>query len=597
MMYCFLAFMHHIAILDFGSQYTHLIARRIRELGVRSEIYPANTTSGSLPADAIGIILSGGPQSVYDERSVQIDPALFSCGRPVLGLCYGHQLMAQYTNGAVEPGTVREYGRAELMREDNVLMRSVPEKSTVWMSHGDAVTKLGDGFKKIGATADCPIAAMANDEKKLYGLQFHPEVKHSEYGMTMLNNFVFAVCGAEKNWNIEHLIDLLIADIRQKAADKKVFVLVSGGVDSSVTFALLSRALGSNRVYGLYVNTGFMRKDESEEIEAHFKSAGFENIHTFDAHEIFYERLSNVCDPEEKRKIIGATFIDVKDGVAERSGLNGDEWMLGQGTIYPDTIETGGTQHADTIKTHHNRVDAIQRMIKEGKVIEPIAEFYKDEVRELGRLLGLPERMISRHPFPGPGLAIRILCHDTEKSATAPVRKEKNAAVLPIRSVGVQGDNRTYAHPLVVWNNDGWSELDAFSSKTTNNSKDINRVVLLLNETNERTFSLPLKTKSLTLDRIRLLQDVDALVMREIVDAGYETMLWQCPVVLAPIGYDHFESIILRPVVSQEAMTAHFARLDRQFLARLAQTIVDTYPIDYILYDITNKPPGTIEWE
>ncbi|MBI2050529.1 MAG: glutamine-hydrolyzing GMP synthase [Parcubacteria group bacterium] len=604
--------MKHIAIIDFGSQYAHLIARRIRELGVLSKIYPSDISAQELKDDVIGIILSGGPQSVYGSASPKVDAAIFDLGVPVLGLCYGHQLMAHILGGAVAPGAVREYGRAHVAVHDAQTLLSGVPSSTVWMSHGDSVTKLPEGFAAIGETSDCPIAAMANPEKNFYGLQFHPEVRHTEHGVAILKNFVYAICRAEKNWNVENMIDGIIAAIKKTVGSRNVFLLVSGGVDSSVAFALLTRALGKERVYGLYIDTGFMRLNESEEIQASLKKAGFENLHVLDARETFYERLKGVCGPEEKRKIIGQTFLDVKDRAAEKLNLNPDEWMLGQGTIYPDTIETGGTKHADTIKTHHNRVDAVQKLLSEGKVIEPIADFYKDEVRAIGALLGLPHGMINRHPFPGPGLAIRILCHNAlprDDKIASPAARNDTYDVLPIQSVGVQGDNRTYAHPAVLtasnpplpeggtkggWE---WEELDAIASAITNKEKTINRVLLLLNPAGESVFRLPNEARTLTPNRTKLLQKIDAIVHQEITDAGLYDDIWQFPVALIPVGHKHFESIILRPVESQEAMTARFYRMPQAVLARITEKILATGTVDYIFYDITNKPPGTIEWE
>jgi len=594
--------MEHIAIIDFGSQYTHLIARRIREQGVLSKIYLSDIPAhGLLKGKAIGIILSGGPQSVYGHASPKVDPDIFDLGIPVLGLCYGHQLMAHLQGGEVKPGAVREYGRARLeVRHAQDVLSGIPS-GTVWMSHGDSVTTLPQGFIATGSTPDCPIAAMANPKRKFYGLQFHPEVHHTEHGNAILKNFVCGICGAEKNWNVEDMIDDIVTNIKKTAGSRNVFLLVSGGVDSSVAFALCTRALGPDRVYGLYIDTGFMRLNESEEIKASLEKAGFKNLHVLDASATFYERLAGVCDPEEKRAIIGQAFLDVKNQTTEKLGLNPDAWILGQGTIYPDTIETGATRHADKIKTHHNRVDAIQKLIDEGKVIEPIADFYKDEVRTIGTLLGLTHAMINRHPFPGPGLAIRILCHDPKQKSPLPdgerVRVRGEYTILPIRSVGVQGDNRTYAHPAVLTGELDWEALDEKASTITNKEKTINRALLLLNPSNKPAFRLPNGGRTLTRDRIKLLQNIDHIVHQEIADAGLYGQIWQFPVVLIPVGHAHFESIILRPIVSQEAMTAHFFRMPQDVLAAITEKILATGSIDTVFYDITNKPPGTIEWE
>ncbi len=608
--------MQHIAILDFGSQYTHLFARRIRELNVLAKIYPHEIKANELPDDAIGIILSGGPQSVYDINAPQIDKNILYLNKPVLGICYGHQLMAQVLGGSVKSGTVREYGRAELNKatnndeiEESRLLFEVEMPTTVWMSHGDTVKTLPNGFTTIASTPDCPNAVLANEEQKYYSLQFHPEVNHTEQGNTIIANFVLHICQAEQNWKIENMIDDLIQKIKNQVGERKVFVLVSGGVDSSVTFSLLTKALGEEKVKGLYIDTGFMRKNESIEIKQNFDNIGFHNLETFNASQIFFDRLQNVSEPEEKRKIIGQTFLDIKDKVSDQLGLNSQEWLLGQGTIYPDTIETGGTKNADTIKTHHNRIDALQKMVAEGLVVEPLVDFYKDEVRQTGHLLNLPKEMVERHPFPGPGLAIRCLCNDEKQNQENEINKVSSRAqeicqqynikshVLPIKSVGVQGDNRTYAHPLAIWGENNWEQLDKISTNITNSVPEINRVVLLLNQ-NDDINKFQLHQAYLTRDRIELLQEIDDIINKTIKEAGLYDKIWQFPVVLIPYGENNKpESIVLRPVVSKEAMTANFSRIDNEILQIMTDKILKTNKISGVFYDITNKPPGTIEWE
>jgi len=608
--------MQHIAILDFGSQYTHLFARRIRELDVLAKIYPHEIKTNELPDDVIGIILSGGPQSVYDINAPQIDKNILYLNKPVLGICYGHQLMAQVLGGSVKSGTVREYGRAELNKiinddeiEESRLLFEVEIPTTVWMSHGDTVKTLPNGFTTIASTPDCPNAVLANEEQKYYSLQFHPEVNHTEQGNTIIANFVLHICQAEQNWKIENIIDDLIQKIKNQVGERKVFVLVSGGVDSSVTFSLLTKALGEKKVKGLYIDTGFMRKDESIEIKQNFDNIGFHNLETFNASQIFFDRLQNVSEPEEKRKIIGQTFLDIKDKVNDQLGLNSQEWLLGQGTIYPDTIETGGTKNADTIKTHHNRIDALQKMVAEGLVVEPLVDFYKDEVRQTGHLLNLPKEMVERHPFPGPGLAIRCLCNDEKQNQENEINKVSSRAqeicqqynikshILPIKSVGVQGDNRTYAHPLAIWGENNWEQLDKISTNITNSVPEINRVVLLLNQ-NDDINKFQLHQAYLTRDRIELLQEIDDIINKTIKEAGLYDKIWQFPVVLIPYGENNKpESIVLRPVVSKEAMTANFSRIDNEILQIMTDKILKTNKISGVFYDITNKPPGTIEWE
>lgn len=600
--------MRHIAILDFGSQYTHLIARLIRELNVLAKIYPSKIRAKDLPKNIAGIIISGGPQSVYAKNSLKLDAKILDLGKPILGLCYGHQLLTDILGGSVKKGERREYGKAEAaLKKASALTKKISPKTIVWMSHGDKAEKLPAGFDIIASTKDCAIAGMASEERKIYGLQFHPEVYHSAEGKKIIANFVFGICSCEKNWEIDNLVDSLILKIQKQAARKNVFVLVSGGVDSNAAFSLLTRALGKDRVIGLYVDTGFMRLGETAEIQEYFKEAGFDNFKIIKASQDFFESLKNITDPEEKRSIIGQVFLDVKDEAFARLKLNHDDWLLGQGTIYPDVIESGGTDNADTIKTHHNRINEIEKMVEKGLVIEPLADFYKDEARKIGRLLNLPERLINRHPFPGPGLAIRCLCFESKvKSQKLKVDivlkntmpKKIKYHVLPIKSVGVQGDNRTYAYPLAVSGENNWEKLDQISRETTNANAEINRVLLLLNPGKAPQFELPKEDYTLTKKRIKLLQKIDAIVMAQIKDARLYAKIWQFPVILIPIlGPKKKESIVLRPIVSREAMTADFFHLKKQILRDITEKILSTGEIDYVFYDITNKPPGTIEWE
>lgn len=601
---------NHIAILDFGSQYTHLIARNIREQNVKAEIYPHNVKSKEL-SQAWGIVISGGPQSVGKKNSLTIDPKILKLGLPVLGLCYGHQLIAHSLGGKVRKGKIREYGKAKLKRTKNSpLLKDLDIKTQVWMSHGDTVTKTPNGFSIIGSTDDCLAAAMANEEKNIYGLQFHPEVDHTSDNGKIIKNFIIDICKAEKNWEIKDIVKHLIEKIKKQARGRKVFVLVSGGVDSNVSFSLLTKALGEKRVKGLYIDTGFMRYKESNEIIRNFKKAGFNNLEIVDASETFFRRLVDVSEPEEKRHIIGQTFIDVKEKVSKDLGLDPKHWLLGQGTIYPDTIESGDTKNSDKIKTHHNRVDAISKLIEKGLVIEPLVDFYKYEVRMVGKILDLPPELIDRHPFPGPGLAIRCLCIKNKKiseNLDSPNKKIKKILkdykklkyeVLPLKSVGVQGDNRTYAHPLVIWNESNWNTMDKISVLSTNSLREINRVVLLLNPKEKNTFQVPKKDFFLTRNRIETLKIVDDIVSKHIKKSGLYNKIWQFPVVLVPISdKTGKESVVLRPVNTRDAMTLDFYRIPKNILKKITEDIVATKKISHVFYDITNKPPGTTEWE
>ncbi len=606
--------MKHIAIFDLGSQYTHLIAREIRKLKVFAFIYPAHTKAETLKGKTYGIILSGGPQSVYDKGSIKVDPNIFKLGIPVLGICYGHQLIGHFLGGKVGQGEKGEFGKAGLsLVKRSKIFKNISENTTVWMSHGDSVTAMPEGFSIIGSTNDCEVTAMSDEKRDIYGFQFHPEVMHTTEGETMLNNFVVDICNAKLEWNVQDMIGDLIAKIQRQVGNKKVFILVSGGVDSNVAFAILTKALGEKRVKGLYIDTGFMRMKESEEILDNFRLLGFHNLESVNAADTFFARLKNIYDPEKKRHNIGQTFLDVKDKVAEDLDLEEGKWLLGQGTIYPDTIESGGTKHADKIKTHHNRVDAIQKLIAKGMVVEPLVDFYKDEVREIGELLDLPEKLVKRHPFPGPGLAIRCLCHEaskpfenikaTERETGKLFEKEYpgiSHKLLPLRSVGVQGDSRTYAHPLVVWGEHDWEKLDGLSSNVTNTIRKINRVIVApqIKKNEKPEFVLPKKNKYITRDRIALLQEIDAIVNKAILDEGIYDDIWQFPVVLIPIlDKKGKESIVLRPFNSRDVMTFNFYRMAPNILNKIIGAITRTGKISYVFYDITNKPPGTTEWE
>jgi GMP synthase (glutamine-hydrolysing) len=594
--------MEKIAVVDFGGQYTHLIARRIRQLGVYSEVVPALANPVDLKGYK-GIILSGGPSSVYDEGAPVCDPGIFTLGTPLLGLCYGHQLMSRSLGGEVTRGLVHEFGPADLKPvAGHPLFKNVSPASTVWMSHGDEVSRLPAGFKTIGSTADCAQAAVADDSRKFYGLQFHPEVTHSLEGTAMLRNFL-ELCGCAFDWNMDHYVQALEEKIRAQCAGKKVFLLVSGGVDSTVAFELLNRALGAERVLGLHIDNGLMRKDESADVLNFMHAQGFDNLKISDGTDRFLQNLRGVHGPEEKRKIIGETFLHVKDAALAELDLDPSEWMLAQGTIYPDTIESGGTQHAAVIKTHHNRVQGILDLMALGQMVEPLAELYKDEVRELGRLLNIPAALLDRHPFPGPGLGVRLLCSngkaepvDSSVIARAEeVLETKGLAgeVLPIRSVGVQGDARTYAHPCLIRGTRDWRVADAAATDLLNRLRAVNRVVLETGALDGAYEPVARECDKASLD---LLREADALCTAALKKNDLYAAVWQMPVVLLPLNKGGKPVFVLRPVSSSEAMTARFAELPMPVVGALWEDL-RALGAGALLYDVTHKPPGTIEWE
>ncbi|ALS74711.1 glutamine-hydrolyzing GMP synthase [Planococcus maritimus] len=491
-----------IVVLDFGSQYNQLITRRIREIGVYSELHPHTITATEIKEmNATGIIFSGGPNSVYDENAFSIDPEIFEMGLPILGICYGMQLMALRMEGKVEKASNREYGKAELtLTKESSIFKDVPEEQVVWMSHGDLVTAAPPGFDVIATSPGCPIAAMANEERKLYGVQYHPEVRHSVYGNEMLRQFVFDVCGMKDEWSMENYIELEIAKIREQVGDKKVLCALSGGVDSSVVAVLIHKAIG-DQLTCMFVDHGLLRKGEAESVMKTFADGFHMNVIKIDARERFMKKLEGVSDPEQKRKIIGNEFIYVFDDEAEK--LKGMDF-LAQGTLYTDIIESGTTT-AQTIKSHHNVGGLPEDM--QFELIEPLNTLFKDEVRALGTELGMPDEIVWRQPFPGPGLGIRIMGAVTEEKLEIVresdwiLRDEIKKAgldrdvwqyftVLPdIRSVGVMGDARTYDYAIGIravtsidgmtsdWARIPWDVLEKISVRLVNEVDHINRVL------------------------------------------------------------------------------------------------------------------------
>ncbi len=594
-----------IIVLDYGGQYAHLIANRLRRLRVFSEILPPDAPLREM-TNLKGVILSGGPNSVYDPASPALNPDLLESGLPVLGLCYGHQLLAQALQGRVTPGTTREYGSARLkiLRHEGVF-KGLADTEEVWMSHGDTVSELPRGFTVLGATDDCPIAAMGHSGRRIYGFQFHPEVTHTEHGLDMLDNFI-DLCDCRRDWTMENFVGEAIREIQNRVRDRNVFFFVSGGVDSTVAFALCNRALGEERVTGLYVNNGFMRKDETPFVQAALHAAGFHNLRVVDASDRFLAAVAGVTDPQEKRRIIGGAFIEVRDTALGDLDLDPEHWMLGQGTLYPDIIESGGAQHAAVIKTHHNRVDIIHELLARGLVLEPLAQLYKDEVRQVGRELGLPEALVERHPFPGPGLSVRCLCSNGEADPApdSALRRVEDLAeafglrgtALPVRSVGVQGDFRTYAHPAVLSGEANWRVLESASTALTNAIPEVNRVTFLL-----RPAALPpLRPKAATLTRDRLdrLRDADDVVMQALEEFGLMDDIFQMPTVLIPLTSDgEDEIVVLRPLSSRDVMTARFAEIPLEIAQEIADRIMALGGVAAVLYDVTHKPPATMEWE
>ncbi len=508
-----------VVVLDFGSQYTQLIARRVRELGVFSELHPFNTPLEKLRAlRPSAIILSGGPSSVYESDAPKPDPGIFDLGVPILGICYGLQLIADQMGGKVDPSARREYGQAtlEIDRNDD-LFAGVDRRTDVWMSHGDALSQLPEGFEPIAHSGNSPICAIRDVRRKIYGVQFHPEVVHTPQGRTILGNFLTQVAGLKADWTPSSFIDTAVREIRSRVGTSHVLCALSGGVDSSVLAVLLHKALGDQLVC-IHINNGLMRKNESEDVVRTFRDRFSIDLRYVDASGTFLTRLAGVTDPEQKRKIIGKTFIDVFDVEAKK--LPGDVRFLAQGTLYPDVIESVSFKGPSvTIKTHHN-VGGLPKDMK-FELIEPFRELFKDEVRAIGRILGLPELLIGRHPFPGPGLAVRVLGEVTK-------------------------------------------------------------------------------------ERADLLREADHLFIQELHASGLYDSIWQAFAVLLPVqsvgvmgdGRTYEAVCALRAVTSVDGMTADWARIPPDVLARASGRITNELRgINRVVYDISSKPPATIEWE
>lgn len=504
-------------ILNFGGQYNQLIARRVRECGVYCEVISRKTPIEDIKKrKPAGIIFTGGPSSVYEENAPRIEKRIFELGIPVLGICYGCHLMAYTLDGTVSTADTREFGKTETNYDtQSLLFEGINKKGISWMSHNDYISKLPEGFRSIANSDACPCAAIENAEKKLYGIQFHPEVNHTENGVAMLKNFLYNVCGFTGDWSMKNYVQTAIADIRQRVGDKKVLLALSGGVDSSVAAALLSKAVGK-QVTSIFVDHGFLRKNEGDEVEEAFKDWDI-NFVRVDASQYFMDKLRGVSDPEQKRKIIGAEFINVFEKEAKKIGTVD---YLVQGTIYPDVIESGDDDEAAVIKSHHN-VGGLPDHVDFKEIIEPLRLLFKDEVRKLGTELGLPEELVSRQPFPGPGLAIRII-----------------------------------------------GDLDE--------------------------------------NKVKILQDADYIFREEIAKAGLDKDIHQYFAVLTntrTVGvmgdartYDYV--LALRGVTTTDFMTADFARIPYDVLEKISARIVNEVKnVNRIVYDITTKPPASIEWE
>lgn len=620
-----------IVVLDFGSQYAHLIAKRFRMMGYYSEIALPSVGLETFK-NAKGIVLSGGPSSIYDKNAPEFNSEILKLDIPILGLCYGHYVLQTGYNGKAQKALVGEFGFATLELNQNVkcpLFEEIASPQQVWMSHQDAVVKPGDGFETVGSTKDCEFAALQNLEKKRFSLQFHCEVKDTPCGNKILENFA-KFCGMEKNWDQDTVLNHIIDSIKNQADDKNVLLFLSGGVDSTVAFALLNKALGQKRVLGLHIDNGFMRKNESKKVEEAYKNHGFSNFIVEDASKTFLKAVENLTDPQKKRMAIGENFITVRNEVVAKQKFDENKWLLAQGTLYPDIIESGGTKNSNVIKTHHNRVDGIQKLIEKGLIIEPLKDLYKDEVRAIGKKLGLEDELVMRHPFPGPGLSINVLCSngtmtDNDKEEFKKAQEEISKVqlemfcekcsenlekyILPVKSVGVQGDFRTYRFPSVISfakTENGfyhlpkkWEKLEAASSQITNSASFINRTIIRLwQNPSVKDEALKLQEGYCTKDRLDQTRDADDIVLTALHKSGWYNKIFQHLTINLPYASSKEKcSFVLRPLCSEDVMTARFAQLPQNLLMDIVQEISKLPYVDAIFFDLTNKPPATFGWE
>ncbi|HZK20560.1 MAG TPA: glutamine-hydrolyzing GMP synthase [Treponemataceae bacterium] len=610
-----------IIVLDFGSQYAHLITKRFRMLGYWSEIALPSADISELK-NAKGIVFSGGPSSVYEEAGNEFNTDILHMPIPILGICYGHQLMAKELGGKVGKAATSEFGITPLNAcKDSPLFKNIIMPTHVCMSHQDEVLALAPGFECVGFTKDCQYAAVQNIRAKRFGLQCHIEVTDTPAGNKILENFA-EFCTMKKNWKQDDILETILTEITDCAngtrvkEEKKVLLFLSGGVDSTVAFALLNKALGQDRVLGLHIDNGFMRKNESKKIAKTYKKAGFVNFIVEDASDSFLQSLYKLTDPQKKRMAVGEHYITVRDSVVKKLNLDESTWLLAQGTLYPDIIESGGGKNAHVIKTHHNRVDGIQKLIEKGLIIEPLKDLYKDEVRTIGKKIGLCDKLVMRHPFPGPGLSINVLCTDgklsdkeekeLEDAKKALISFDNRLDALPVKSVGVQGDFRTYRFPAVLriknttknlLGTHTWESLEEFSRSITNTIKNVNRTVLCLYERNS-TKELVLQEGYCEKGRLDQTRECDAIVLDELYASGWYHKIFQHLTINIPYATQKNHcSIILRPVVSEDVMTARFAPLDTKVLARIVKKIAKRRFVDAVYFDITNKPPATFGWE